>query len=313
MKKLALGVACLALTACGSSQKHVMETVIAPTSELRAQTAAVIAEAGFDPYKIDCSSRVSYGEDLYGNSKAAVAKIAKAWDATPDAKQNKKAARTLLGYLVRVNYQAFGGANMGAVLVKNHTVESDGMSHPLVIFRSGPFADASVDGGCFDDLLNEAHVRHVINLYTDDFPFFDWIDAEKVRAEAKGATFFDDREHLTDSEKPWRSLISEEETYTPENVAYAQQEVARLIKTAILMPNGEAPKGNIAVHCGGGMHRTGMILGVIQRCVNGDTWEQIESDYKYHTNYISDEMPGGYEEINLRFVKDFDCSLLEGA
>ncbi len=312
MKQVALCALPLALAACGGSQHAVMETVIAPTSELRAQTAEVIASAGFDPYKLDCSSRVDYGDSLYSNAKDVVAKIAQAWDVTPDAAQTKTAARTVLGYLVRVNYQALGAQNLGVLAVKDHMVEADGVTHPLLIFRSGPFADAAEDGGCFDDLLNEAHVRHVINLYTDNFPFFDWIDAERARAESKGVSFFDDREHITDSEKPWRSLISEEETYTPENVAYAQQEVARLIKTAILRPNGEAPKGNIIIHCGGGMHRTGMIMGVIQRCINGDSWESIDAEYRYHTNYISEDRPGGFEEINLRFVKDFDCSLLQG-
>jgi protein tyrosine/serine phosphatase len=66
----------------------------------------------------------------------------------------------------------------------------------------------------------------------------------------------------------------------------------------------------VLVHCGGGMHRTGMVVGVIQRCINGVGPELIERQYKLHTAYRSADETGGFEKENVEFVQRFDCSLL---
>src|SRR5207244_9516797 len=91
----------------------------------------------------------------------------------------------------------------------------------------------------------------------------------------------------------------------------AMHSVARLIKEQILLPNGAPPRGNIHVHCGGGMHRTGMIIGILERCVNHEPPDVIDAHYKHHVAWHSDAQPGGYEPGNLQLIRDFDCSLLE--
>ena len=90
----------------------------------------------------------------------------------------------------------------------------------------------------------------------------------------------------------------------------AQTAVATLINTQILRPNQSLPKGNVHVHCGGGMHRTGMVLGILDRCLNGASPERVEATLKKHTAFKSDEHPGGYERGNLAFILGFDCGLL---
>ena len=70
-------------------------------------------------------------------------------------------------------------------------------------------------------------------------------------------------------------------------------------------------KGNVLVHCAGGMHRTGMIVGIIRRYVNHDEDHVIVEDYKRHVAYESEEHKGGYEESNVSFIRDFDLDILD--
>ncbi len=91
----------------------------------------------------------------------------------------------------------------------------------------------------------------------------------------------------------------------------AQQAVAKIINNNLLRPGGKAPKGNLHVHCGGGMHRTGMVVGVIDRCLNGTPMDRIEADYKRHVGWRSPQTPGGFEKANVAFIRDFDCKLLK--
>ena len=59
------------------------------------------------------------------------------------------------------------------------------------------------------------------------------------------------------------------------------------------------------------MHRTGMVVGVIDKCVNGTSLQTLEDDYKRHVAWRSSADTGGYEAENVAFIKEFDCSLLK--
>ena len=64
------------------------------------------------------------------------------------------------------------------------------------------------------------------------------------------------------------------------------------------------------IHCGGGMHRTGIVIGVLQRVINQMPMEAIAAEYRYHVSYKSGEQPGGFEQGNLDFIRDFDPNLI---
>ena len=87
--------------------------------------------------------------------------------------------------------------------------------------------------------------------------------------------------------------------------------VAKMIRNQVLKPSGQAPQGNLYLHCVGGMHRTGIVFGILQRCINGSTMDEVEEIYRKHTAYVSESDPRGYEPLNLRFIAAFDCSLLK--
>jgi len=219
--------------------------------------------------------------------------------------KHKAISRVLLGYLVRSMFEHLKPNNLGVMRLKGHFYESGDGRHPVLIFRAGVMTDAAEPGSCLQSLLSAGRVRHVINLYGSSFPLHDYIKAEMQAAEAAGGT----RHNEAESNRPWRELIEKPEKYE-RNLETAMQRIAELIKTEILQPEGRPPRGNVLIFCGGGMHRTGMTYGIIQRCINQEPMEAVEKAYRRHTAYRSEEEPGGYEPLNLRFISEFDCELL---
>jgi len=274
----------------------------------QAELRKVLADAGLQADKIRCSTFVHWEPSLNKYAKAIVKGLATRWGVKTPEGERRKEVHHVLGYLVRLYFEQARPDNLGGVRLKGRTYKrKDGSVHPLLVFRSG--LTLQTGGGpsdCFQSLIKTASVRHVVNLYAGTFPFHDLIDEEKAQARALGADYFDLREHRG---LRWRSLV-EEEHHFKENLAEAQKRVARLIRERILRPGGAEPRGNIYFHCAGGMHRSGMLFGVLRRCVNGAPMKAIEAEYRRHVGYISDEQPGGYEPLNLRFIREFDCSLI---
>ena len=266
--------------------------------------AALLSSVGVDPKKLRCSTFVSWEPTLNRYAKAAVAGLVKQWNLSPDAASRKKARHLVLGYLVRSYFNQARPHNLGALVLKgHHYTDEAGKRHPLLVVRSAVTIGAANQQSCFESLIRHAGVRHVINLYGGTFPFYDVIEAERKMAQKLGATFYDL------SKKPelkFRSLIEEPEDYQ-KNIKQAEENLAKLINTRLLRPDGEAPRGNLYFHCCGGMHRSGMIFGVLQRCINGVPMSEIEQQYRRHVAYTDDQRPGGFEPLNLRFIRQFDC------
>jgi hypothetical protein len=59
------------------------------------------------------------------------------------------------------------------------------------------------------------------------------------------------------------------------------------------------------------MHRSGMIVGVVERCLNGTPMATVRARYLQHVGWKDEAHPGGAEADNLRFIEEFDCSLLQ--
>jgi hypothetical protein len=266
----------------------------------------VLQEAGIDPAEIRCNSSMYWYSELDQYADRAADEIAGILGVEFDTEKRKATSRILLGYLVRSMFEHLKPNNLGVMRLKGHFFVDEGAQHPLLIFRSGVMTDSADPGSCLQSLLKAGRVRHVINLYGSSFPLHDYIDIEMQAAEAAGGTCHNEAK----SKRPWRELIEKPEKYE-QNAKTAMQRIAELIKTQILLPGGHPPHGNILVFCGGGMHRTGMTYGILQRCINGESMEQVEKTYKRHTAYRSEKEPGGYEELNLRFIREFDCRLLK--
>lgn len=269
----------------------------------------VLTEAGIDPDGLRCNTRVNWERSLDRYASAIVEGFVHYWKTKPDAEAMAKAHHHALGYLVRTYFNVVEPHNLGAMRLRGLTYRDEaGVEHPLLIFRSGMTVTFAGASDCFRDLVRKGEVRHVANLYGGTFPFEDMVAEEKKLAGELSVSYFD---ALADQSKRWRRLVEHEETYQ-QNLAEASRRLATLIRENLLQPGGKAPRGNLYIHCGGGMHRSGMLFGVLRRCINGESMARIEAEYKRHVDYKSPQRPGGFEALNLRFIKDFDCSLLTG-
>lgn len=274
-------------------------------------TIAVLEKAGVGAAAIHCNGRVAWFPQLQGLAKRAAAELAKRHQLSLTPKEHKKDTRLLLGYLVRLIFQYVGTQNLGVMQLSGLGYRDEhGKERPLLVFRSGVTTDPEAPDSCLRSLLGAGHVRHVVNLYAGSFPLHQFIKTEKTLAEKLGASHHDSAAGRHEHE--WRDLIKTAELYE-KNKKVAMERVAELLRKRILRPGGKAPRGNIYFHCGGGMHRSGMVFGVLRRCLNGAPMALVEAEYKRHVAYRSPTSKGGYEPLNVRFIREFDCSLLDAA
>lgn len=271
----------------------------------------VLKAAGVDAEALRCTPTQTWSESVGPEARFGVEEILAAVEARGGplavAAEERGRLEEELEELVRwrlVRVILLGGNhnNLGVVAVRGATTAE---GRPLMVYRTGITPTPAAEGSCFRSLVEAGGVRHGVNLYAGAIPTRDLDEAEQRTLEDVGGTYFLGRT-LDPGSSSWRAMMRED----PAKTAQAMQAVARIVNEQILRPGGRAPKGHVLVHCGGGMHRTGMVVGVIQRCINGDPPEVIERQYKRHTAWRSDADPGGFEQENLDFVSQFDCGLL---
>jgi hypothetical protein len=269
---------------------------------------AVLGEAGIDAARLACSSGVAWDPSLNRYAGEIVAGIQKRWGVSPDPEAIREARHHALGYLVRTFFNLTQPHNLGVMRLKGLSYrDGQGIARPLLIYRSGLTIGSREPRACFKSLLQYGGVRHVVNLYGGTFPFADVVAHEKRLARQLGVSYLDAAQ---DEQHRWRKLVEREQDYEGGR-AEAQRRLAGLIREHLLRPGGKAPRGNIYIHCCGGMHRSGMLFGVLRRCINGDSMELIEREYRRHVAFTSEQRPGGFEPLNLRFIREFDCQLLK--
>lgn len=190
--------------------------------------------------------------------------------------------------------------NVGVFVVPGRTT-ADGQ--PLRIYRSAFTPNPGTQGSCVHALLASAGVRHIVNLYAGPMTTQDLEDEERRAVTAAGGTYANARDDARAAN--WREHAREGGADREAMLA-----VAAIIRDQILRPAGTAPRGHVQIHCGGGMHRTGMVMGVVERCLGGESMPAISARYKAHVGWRSAQDPGGFEAQNIAFIRDFDCSLL---
>lgn len=197
--------------------------------------------------------------------------------------------------------------NFGALVLKGkYWKDESGIQRPLVVFRASFTPHPREKNSFYRTLLEKGLVKHVVNLYDGEMYMDDLVEQEAMVARANNATYT----NIADfNYRQWRHAVAID-PQAPQVRQQAMQTVARIIKEKILQPGGKPPKGNVFIHCGGGMHRTGMIMGILQKCINNDSMDYITDVYKYHVSYKGEKFPGGYEQSNIDFIRDFPKKLL---
>jgi len=108
-----------------------------------------------------------------------------------------------------------------------------------------------------------------------------------------GGTFY--VHSLGFSDRPWK--------YADKKLLYNHITlIVKLIKNT---------SGNILIHCLGGMHRTGVIFAVIQKCYNQISLEKLTENYKCHVDWKNETDQGKYYPWDIETIKDFPCEMLK--
>lgn len=224
----------------------------------------------------------------------------------------KKSQKTLSKRLIRNLLIEGKSINLGAFRIKGYYwTDENGKKQPLVAYRSAITPWPKRPDSCYRSLLKNGNIKNIINLYDGTIPLKDHQTMEKEVAKEMGVNYVDTTDPQVNI-APFRELVEKEADFNnPENRRKASESVSRIINEFVLSSGGEAPKGNVYYHCAGGMHRTGIISGVIQRCVNGMDMETIKKSYARHVAYENDDIKGGFEELNLRFIQEFDCGQIK--
>jgi hypothetical protein len=278
---------------------------------------SALRSAGIDRATLRCNAENRWGKTMRADAQAGAEDVMALLGPhvaglAPEAREalSKEVRDVVMWRMIRAVLVEGDNNNLGVVPLKGRTWrDTAGNERPLLLFRSGVTPNPDAPGSCFQSLLEAGGVRHVVNLFDGAMPVTDLVAAEGKAAAAHGASY---RTATDEGYGPWRDILRKHMD-DPEKRKAAMDGMARLIREQILNPEGAHPKGNVHVHCGGGMHRTGMVVGVIERCVNGTSPEVVEAGYRRHVGWRDAEHPGGFEEGNLRVIREFDCGLLTPA
>ncbi len=308
----AVALAALATGAgCSAAQTAAVAPALDGDQALLAPEAAAFAQAGIDPALVRCLPRQRWSTTLRGDARFTAGQIldelARLGVAIPDDKREavrKQLVDTVFWRMVLTQILDGQMHNLGAARLGDH---KNANGKPLLLVRTAFTPDPEAADSCVAGLVRAAGVRHIVNLYSGPMPTHALEASERKAVTAAGGSYYTARD---DPHGNWREDLRED---AGEARKAAMVAVADLIRTQILRPGGGAPKGSVHIHCGGGMHRTGMVFGVFERCVNGTPWPVVAEGYKRHVGWRSDAEPGGFEPANLQFIEHFDCSLVQAA
>ena len=308
---------CVALSVARASAAPPQPAAPRTTAVSDEEPSQLLTEDGFDPSKLRCNRDSRFSSVLREDARAGTREILATLGARLPAQSaeerrlmEKRVEGVVFWRLVRAVLVEGNNNNLGVFPLRGHSFrDAAGRKHRVLVFRSGITPSPEATDSCFRSLLEHAGVRHVVNIFDGEIPIADLAAAEARAAAAAGATYHTASD-AADGYGPWRDLLRAHYD-DPAARRKATIGVARLIREQILAPDGAPPKGNVYFHCGGGMHRSGMIAGVMERCVNHEPMDVVERHYLFHVGYRDPSHPGGREDGNLRFIREFDCALLD--
>lgn len=153
------------------------------------------------------------------------------------------------------------------------------------IYRSGYLGDCPE---AMKELVQERKIETLINFHhTTKFDPTIWVETEKALFKACGGKNYI---YITDFD------------YNFKNESEKRQVMKKITSIITLIRECE---GNVLFHCMGGEHRSGIIYGILHKLYHSMTLEAIIHEYKCHTAWVSDELPGGYHLNNVELIEDY--------
>lgn len=145
---------------------------------------------------------------------------------------------------------------------------------------------------CLSYLVKEAKVYSIINYYQGTLKSADSLSEEErgMFASLGGKVYIRPLNYQYKFNK-----LPKEEVF---------DKVAEIIKLV------EHAPGNVLVHCYGGIHRTGVVFGVMQKCLNKIPVEDVLNEYRCHAAWEDEKRPGGANQENEIAIREFPCEKL---
>lgn len=172
----------------------------------------------------------------------------------------------------------------------------------LFYFQKGPkkvYRTAMLMGniGCLDELINVHGVRHIIDIANPiSYDTEPWTKREKKY-------FFE----LAPSLETSQYIEIPDLYYKYKNEKEKEFAYQRVVEIIYKIEDLDGP---VLLHCLGGEQKTGVIYGIMQKCINKVPMSEIIEEYKCHTAWQSPQNLGGYRQWNVDFIKNFPCEYL---
>lgn len=183
-------------------------------------------------------------------------------------------------------------------LVTEQVTQNNNFSGAKFTFPSGVTKDVyrssmlSENEACINTLAKERGVESIVYLYSGSIKTHTGLsDKERVVFKKAGG-------------KQYVHILNYDYKF---DEAKKEDIVAKVKEIVLAIQN--AP-GNVLVHCFGGMHRTGLVFAVMQKCLNKLPIESVLNEYKCHVAWESELRPGGYSKDNEEVIRDFECKIL---
>lgn len=160
----------------------------------------------------------------------------------------------------------------------------------MFVYRSAILSD---NLKCLASLIKEEQLKNIIYLYSGKYvneeviPFKE----ENLLKKLGGQTYirvlnFSDAFHNEKERKQLEKRVAD---------------IINLISTL---------GGTTLIHCIEGMHRTAVVYGAMDKCINKMPMNKIIHDYKKHTHSLHKKTLYAYKQSDIDFIKQFDCKKL---
>ncbi|MFM7578954.1 MAG: tyrosine-protein phosphatase [Microcystaceae cyanobacterium] len=148
---------------------------------------------------------------------------------------------------------------------------------------------------CLQQLVKEKGVKTIVNLYSGNLINEDQLaNQERDFFQKLGGDNYLHILNFSDSPDPNKN----------QTLATIKDRIAQIIQAIAASP------GNIYVHCVGGIHRTGEVYGILQKCVNRVPMAQVLADYEKHAGGTR-QNNREYRPANVEILQTFDCQRLD--
>jgi len=161
-----------------------------------------------------------------------------------------------------------------------------------VVYRSSIL---NANPKCLKELAVNKRVETIIYLYNGNY-----ID-EKTIPDQERQMFAKDGGQIYIDTLNFDDFMS----YPAKNSEKRNLLMASIIKLIAASP------GNVLIHCLGGMHRTGLIYGILQKCIQKLPLDKVIDTYSKHVGYKNKKDIGTYSKYDVQTLTNYSCSLLK--